>query len=156
VSIESALGGDLTLVFFLLVPGFIMMRVHDLLVPGPRRDFSRALLEVAVCGAINYGLMFWAFVRVVDPKLVKTHPVWHSLGLVILFFVVPVIWPVVWKVLSELEFVRRRVVPPVAKPWDDNFLPIAQEGIQVLGYRPSERGQESRGQVWQKIIRIHG
>jgi len=128
VSLESALGGNLTLVFFLLVPGLIMMKVHDLLVPGPRRDFSRAVLEVAVCGAINYALMLWAFVRVAEPKLANEHPVTHSVCLVALLFVVPIIWPCVWVALTKLEFVRRRIVPAVAKPWDDFFFKSQKRG----------------------------
>ena len=120
--------GDLTLVFFLLVPGFIMMRVHDLLVPGPRRDFSRAVLEVAVCGAINYGLMFWAFIRVVDPKLGQEQPVAQSLYLVVLLFIVPVIWPVSWVALSSRKTVKKWIVPAVAKPWDDFFFTSQKTG----------------------------
>jgi hypothetical protein len=45
----------LFLVFF--VPGFLSLKVYDLLVPGERRDFSRAAFDAVAYSALNFGVL---------------------------------------------------------------------------------------------------
>ena len=47
----------LFLIFF--IPGFVSIKVYDLLIPGEQRDFSKSILEVIGYSALNYGALSW-------------------------------------------------------------------------------------------------
>ena len=47
----------LFIVFF--VPGFISMKVYDLLVPGETRDASKSLLDAISYSTLNFAALFW-------------------------------------------------------------------------------------------------
>lgn len=128
MSFDTLLGGNLALLLFLVVPGFISIKVYDLLVPGDRRDFSRALLEMAAYGAINYGLLLGAFIRVIDASFASEHPYMQWGYLVLMLLVAPVLWPLLWLGLKKVSFIKRRTVPAIAKPWDDFFFKSQKTG----------------------------
>lgn len=127
MSFDSAFG-SLTLLLFFLVPGFISIKVYDLLVPGERRDFSKAILQVAAYGAINYALLFGAFLKVMNPHFAKENPHAQWVYLACMLLVAPIVWPVIWLGLRSIPFVQKRTVPAVAKPWDDFFFTSQKTG----------------------------
>ena len=43
----------LTLFLFFVVPGFIAMKVYDLLVPAERRNFGEAIVDVVTYSIFN-------------------------------------------------------------------------------------------------------
>lgn len=45
-----------TLILFLgfFVPGFLMIRIYDLLVPTERRDFSKSVFDAVAYSAVNF------------------------------------------------------------------------------------------------------
>ena len=60
-----------TLLLFLLffVPGFVSIKVYDLLVPGERRDFSKSFYEAIAYSALNVGVLFWVFDFILSAQL---------------------------------------------------------------------------------------
>jgi hypothetical protein len=44
----------LTLFFLFFLPGFVSLKVYDLLVPGEMRDFSRAFFDALSYSALNF------------------------------------------------------------------------------------------------------
>ncbi len=83
----------LLLFLVLFVPGFISMRVYDLLIPGERRDFSNCLFEAIGYSALNFAALSWFIVLVHSAGFPAAHPVWYGLSLAFILFVAPALWP---------------------------------------------------------------
>jgi len=123
MSIESALGGNLLVLLLVVIPGFIMMKVYDLIVPGERRDFSKALLAVLVFGCMNCAIIYWPYLYISKLGFVQDRPIIHYLLVILLLFGTPILWPILWCQLTErIGWIRDRIVPPRVSAWDWFFL----------------------------------
>ena len=81
----------LFLVFFL--PGFISIKVYDLMVPGERRDFSKSLLEAISYSTLNFAALFWLIAVIQNGNFYRSHFVLYSLSVAIIMVGVPACWP---------------------------------------------------------------
>jgi hypothetical protein len=111
----------LSLFLTMVVPGFVSLKVWDLLVPSERRDFSKSLVDAVAYSAINFALLFWLVAYVSRPDLFKESLFGYLTGHFLLLFAFPVFWPVALLWLMRTKFVSRFVVDPIQKPWDFVF-----------------------------------
>jgi hypothetical protein len=113
--------GKLTpfLVFFL--PGFISMKVYDLMVPGEPRDFSKSLFEAISYSTLNFAALFWLIVLIQTDDFYHKHLIWFSLSAAVIMVVVPACWPVVFLKLSTWGPLAKHFIHPIRKPWDYVF-----------------------------------
>jgi len=109
----------LLLVFF--VPGFISIKIYDLLVPGERRDFSSALIEALGFGALNFAMLSWIVLPLQHRALFSSHPLLDWLRILLVFLVMPAVWPVVFLRVAEWPIVARKLPHPVGEAWDMVF-----------------------------------
>lgn len=109
----------LFLVFFL--PGFVSMKVYDLLIPSPRRDFSKSLFEVLGYSALNFGALSWLIYLIHQNHFPTAHRYWYLFLLFWIMVGVPVLWPFVILKVFSIPFVAKYVIHPVSKPWDFVF-----------------------------------
>ena len=110
----------LFLIFF--IPGFISLKIYDLLIPRERRDFSKSLLEVLGYSSLNYAAFSWLIFLVYSRKLYQNHINCFLLILIIILFVAPAIWPVVLVTLfQKLKILSKFVIHPIPKAWDYIF-----------------------------------
>ncbi len=105
--------------FFL--PGFVSVRVYDLLVPGERRDFSSALLEVGAYSALNYALLFWPIAWALSAEPVASRLWTLYLLVMVVLIVAPAIWPYIYIKLAASGTLRGMVRHPTLKAWDFVF-----------------------------------
>lgn len=110
---------QLILVFF--VPGFISMKVYDLLVPSERRDFSKSVLEAVSFSCINFGILYWTILAIHRGALYAERPGLYYMALIAILFLAPILWPVVYLRILDLPLVKRRTIQPFPKPWDYVF-----------------------------------
>lgn len=111
----------LSLFLTMVVPGFVSLKVWDLLVPSERRDFSKSLVDAVAYSAINFALLFWLVAYVSRPDLFKESRFGYLTGHFLLLFAFPVFWPVAMLWLMRTKFVSSFVVDPIQKPWDFVF-----------------------------------
>ncbi len=110
----------LFLVFF--VPGFISLKVYDLLIPGERRNFSRSLLEVLGYSSLNYAAFSWLIFLIYSRKLYQNHINWFLVILIIVLFVAPAVWPFIFVTLfQKWKFLSKFIIHPIPKAWDYIF-----------------------------------
>jgi hypothetical protein len=108
----------LRLVFIYFVPGFISMKVYDMLVPSERRDFSKSLLEAVSFSSINFAILYWPLLAMQpDGFQLERQPLYSLL----ILFLAPSAWPFLLLWLMKVPFFRGRFVDPVLKPWDRFF-----------------------------------
>lgn len=114
-------GEKLALFLVMFVPGFISLKVWDLLVPSERRDFSKSLVEAVAYSAINFAFLFWLVDYLSTPGLAKLSPKSYFAGNFLLFFAFPLLWPIALLWLMNRPILARRIVNLVQKPWDYVF-----------------------------------
>jgi hypothetical protein len=104
------------IIFF--VPGFISMKIYDLLVPGTPKDFSKALPEAIGYSALNFGLLSWLIFLILAGDFRTAYPGWYYASLFLILFITPIIWPVLFLKVVQWGPMANLVVHPVQKPWD--------------------------------------
>jgi hypothetical protein len=109
----------LILIFF--VPGFISIKIYDLYVPSERRDFSKSLLEAVSFSCINFALLYWPIVTIHSNGFQNNHPAYYYLLALVMLFISPIFWPIIFSKITNLTFFRNKLIDPILKPWDRLF-----------------------------------
>ncbi len=109
----------LFLVFF--IPGFISIKVYDLLVPGEPRDFSKSLFDAVAYSSLNFAVLFPLIFFMLTSDFYTTHAVWFYLFSNLILFIFPIIWPVVILKLLSFPFLAKYIRNPIPTPWDYVF-----------------------------------
>jgi len=129
------------LVLFLgfFIPGFISLKVYDLLVPGERRDFSKSLLEAVGYSALNYAALSWLIILIHSKSFYDNYRVCYFLFLFLIMFVIPILWPFVFLKLSSWTPIAKHVVRhPIQEPWDYVFA-RRQSSWVIVHFRDGRR-----------------
>jgi hypothetical protein len=129
----------LALFLFFVVPGFVMIRTYDLIVPTERRNFGESFVDLFAYSFLILAVWFLPFFALVDNRE-SIHPVvYYSLFavvLVLVFFVSPIALAVGyyrlrtsdWLSRQTRKLVKGEIPSPSPTPWDFFF----QEDRAVL------------------------
>lgn len=109
----------LFLIFF--IPGFISIKVYDLLIPNERRDFSKSLFEAIGFSAINFAALSWLIIFINSENFYNEHNVWYLISLFCILFIAPIFWPFAFLKVSLWGPVAKYIIHPIQKPWDYIF-----------------------------------
>lgn len=109
----------LFLIFF--IPGFVSLKIYDLLIPGQQRDFSKSLVEVVGYSALNYAALSWLIIWLYSGNFYQEKRVWFIVSVVFIVLIVPAVWPVLFTRLWKWRPIARYIVHPIKKPWDYIF-----------------------------------
>ncbi|MCX7673523.1 MAG: DUF6338 family protein [Thiobacillaceae bacterium] len=112
------------LLLFLAVflPGFISLKVWDLLVPTEQRDFSKSLFDAIAYSALNFVVLAVLFLPELSRPPTRTHLSAQTvIKLVFVFFVAPMLWPIALKRLLTSKTLTRFIISPIRRPWDYVF-----------------------------------
>ncbi|TCL66518.1 hypothetical protein EDC14_101561 [Hydrogenispora ethanolica] len=109
----------LLLIFF--VPGFISLKVFELMVPGEKRNWQGALFEAIGFSCINFALTFWVFFPINSADFYRRHPFWFYLIHFGILFILPIIWAISLNALLKLDFFAGKIVELVPTAWDYFF-----------------------------------
>jgi hypothetical protein len=106
----------LFLIFF--VPGFISLKVYDLLIPGERRDFTKSFFDAMAYTALNFAALLWLIALVRSNRL----NIWQwYIAMLVLLIVMPAVWPIVFLQIRKHRAIARWIASPNARVWDDIF-----------------------------------
>jgi len=111
----------LTLFLVFFVPGFISIKVYDLMVPGDPRDVSKSVFEAISYSTLNFAALFWLIIFVQQENFYQTHRFVYSLSVAAIMIVVPACWPLLFLKLSTWRRISKHFVQPIRKPWDYVF-----------------------------------
>jgi hypothetical protein len=94
--------GTLPLFLIYFVPGFVALKVYDLLVPSERRDFSKSSFDAIAFSALNFAVL-WPLVRLVlSHDFSFAHPILETIFVFVILLIMPALWPVIWvKILCD-------------------------------------------------------
>lgn len=109
----------LFLAFFM--PGFISIKVYELIVATKRHDFSNSVLEAIGYSVLNFTVLSWLIILISSPDFNKNRPILYFICIIIIFFIFPTIWPLLFIKASKLRIFKKYILRPVNMPWDDVF-----------------------------------
>jgi len=109
----------LFLVFF--IPGFVSIRIYDLLVPGEQRDFSKCLFDAIGYSTLNFAALFWLIIIIHSKNFYAHYKIWYFICLFLIVFIIPILWPILLLKLSNNKRIAQYIRDPIQKPWDYVF-----------------------------------
>lgn len=115
----------------IVTPGFIALKVYDLLSPAARGTTAERLIDAMVYSAINYSLLAWPVLWVKDERLWDTNRSLFAMLLLFGVFVVPVVWTLAWHVFRARKSVQRFFPHPTGSAWD-YFFSLKQPGWVIV------------------------
>jgi len=108
----------LTLFLIFFVPGFISLKVYDLLIPGETRDFTKSVFDAIAYSALNFGALLWVIVPLESGHLSP----WESYTATFFLLIgVPALWPVLFLQIRKHRKVAQWITSPNARVWDEIF-----------------------------------
>lgn len=111
----------LALFLFFIVPGFVAVRVYDLIVPSERRNFGESFVDLIAYSLLILTVWFLPFYALVSNRdSLKTGQYYglFALGVVLVVVISPVVLAVAVYKLRTADFFRGRVVHPSPTGWD--------------------------------------
>jgi hypothetical protein len=111
------------LILFVIVflPGFVSLKIYDLLVPSHRRDFSKSMFDVIAYSVINFALALPLIYLIHTVSSLYDHGWAAIISLIIVVFIVPTGLPFLMVKIFSWPVVARRIIHPIPKPWDYFF-----------------------------------
>jgi len=111
----------LELFLFFVVPGFIAVKVHDLIIPRSDRKLADSLIEIVSYGMINSALLFWAFTHLQAQGFKGQHPAIYNLALIFLLVVIPSILAFIATRVRSWKPLLKLILDPSPTAWDYFF-----------------------------------
>jgi hypothetical protein len=119
----------LILVFFF--PGFISLKVYDLLVPNEKRNFSNDFLDAVSYSLLNLGLLIFLLAPAIYFKWYEN--IWIFCSLVFMTLVAcPVLWPVLLRKIHTTKIYGKLFGSPIKRSWDWFF--SKKESLWVVAH----------------------
>ena len=103
------------------VPGFIALKVYELLVPSEARDPSQSIIEAVAYSCINYAFFSWLLIVDALFAWASTAPVLHGIIIFIVLFLAPIGLAFGYWKLRHVKFFIKHLRHPIPKPWDYVF-----------------------------------
>src|SRR5436309_1842464 len=107
---------QLPLLLLLVLPGFISIRVFEMLVPARATSAGREALEALSYGAINFGI--WAIPVLHWIAWLRVRPVRFTLVAVSLLIVSPAALAIAARALLTWPYLRKWIIHPTPTAWD--------------------------------------
>lgn len=105
----------------LVLPGFISLKVYDLIVAGENRDFSKSIVESIAYSVLNFAVLSWLIIKISAPDYWIESPFFYWISIVHIFIVFPSVWPFIFVSLSKLKIFKKHLLNPINQPWDKFF-----------------------------------
>jgi len=111
----------LTLFLIFFLPGFISMKVYDLMVAGEPRDISKSVFEAIAYSTLNFGALFWLIAIIQADDFYHRHLILYSMAVAAIMVVAPACWPFLFLKFSTWGPIAKHFIHPIRKPWDFVF-----------------------------------
>ncbi len=115
-----------------VIPGFISLKVYELLNPGVQKESSKQIIDAVTYSCVNYAILFAPIVAVENGALGKESPILHSLFFLVVLFLAPIIWALLWQRIRTTKYIQKAIPHPTQKPWDYVFLKGEPYWVKVI------------------------
>ena len=115
-----------------VIPGFISLKVYELLCPGSSKNSSKQIIDAVAYSCINYALLFWPIQFVEKTALSTNYPNVYALFYLVVLFVAPIAWVAGQKILRTRKIFQKIAPHPTQKPWDFIFSKREPYWVKVI------------------------
>ena len=113
---------DKVFLFLVLVlPGFISLKVYDLVIASEKRDFSKSIIESICFSVLNFSALSVLLVYISTSDFVANHPVQYWASIILIFLIMPILWPFIFLRISNTAYLKKYILSPYKQPWDYVF-----------------------------------
>ncbi|WP_180042001.1 MULTISPECIES: DUF6338 family protein [unclassified Acinetobacter] len=106
---------------FFIMPGFISLKVYNLLCPGKLPDFSTQMFSSIMYSCLSYAIhlpIYLISATLQDFSIITWKHVLFITSLILIF---PAVIPVAWLFIRKIEWVNNFLPHPTNSPWDYVF-----------------------------------
>ena len=100
----------------LIMPGFISIKVWNLIIPSKSRALKDSFLDALAYSFLNFALLFWLMLIIRRIDLTWLRGMLYG----VLMGVGSVLWPILLKVVATRKF-QRIIINPIPRAWDYFF-----------------------------------
>jgi hypothetical protein len=126
----------LQLFLALFIPGFLIIKVYDILFPNSSRDFSKAWFDAVAFSSLHYGVCYIYMTIMGYSQIIPT----ASIVFIWVIFI-PSIYPFLFLGVVKSGLFHRFFIHPIQRPWDFFFskqkvcwvLVYLKNGIKIAG-----------------------
>ncbi|EMI5491225.1 hypothetical protein REJ26_002346 [Providencia stuartii] len=127
----DVLNQDKLILFFLfIVPGFISLKIYNLLQPSNYIESSKLVIDAITYSGINYAFLAIPIYFVEKSQLISDCPFLYYLFYVFVFIIFPVILPFIFLRIRKSEWCAK-LPHPTGKAWDYVFQNAPESWIKV-------------------------
>jgi len=112
---------SLTFFIILWVPGFISVKIHDLLIPPKERDYSKSIYEVISYSLFNYALLSPLLYLGFQGNFYLNFRLLFFVILVFTYLVFPILLPIILINLRKSKCVIKYIQNPTTTSWNYIF-----------------------------------
>ena len=141
----------LTLFLIFFLPGFISMKVYDLMVPSAPREAAKSLHEAISYSALNFGFWSWLIALLFAGDYYHRHFIWFSFAVVLILLVAPIFWPFAYLKLASWAPIAKTTSPT---PFKSPGTTIFRKANFVLDYRSPQKWAQNRRALRHKVFRV--
>ncbi|MFA6924678.1 MAG: DUF6338 family protein [Bacteroidales bacterium] len=109
----------LFLLFF--IPGFIAMKIYQLIISSEKTNFSEAIFEAIGFSCINFVLFSWVLIPIHRNNFYEEYTLWYYILMFLILFVTPVLLSILFICLTKLKFFKKHTINLVKSSWDFLF-----------------------------------
>ena len=104
-----------------VVPGFISIKVYDLLVPSETINSSKMIIDAIAYSSINYTILLIPILLIEINNINEIHKNLYMFFYFFTLFIFPIFLAIFWKWLRSRDFIQKNIPHPTPKPWDYIF-----------------------------------
>jgi hypothetical protein len=108
----------LTLFIFFVVPGFISLKIYELLFPKAPKDTTQQLIDAIAYSSINYAILIFPIFIVETGTFRQLHPYFYMSFYLFAMFATPVLTCFAYSWARRTEFMQQFFPHPTLRPWD--------------------------------------
>lgn len=115
-----------------VIPGFIAIKVYQLIFPGSHRSSSEQIIDAIAYSCMNYAVLMLPIYWVESVGLSNVHPKLYVLFYFAVIFISPVVLVFIWARLRAGTWMLKNAPHPTSKPWDFVFSQRKPYWIKVV------------------------
>ncbi|EGD1988141.1 hypothetical protein IAL07_004667 [Salmonella enterica] len=113
--------GKLFIFVLFVVPGFISIKVYEVLHPSVKKESSKLIIDAVAYSCINYGIWFLPAYFAEKYNLYEHATFFYYCIYVVIFLISPLLLPLILHKLRLSVFLKNRLPHPIGQPWDYFF-----------------------------------
>ena len=116
-----------------VIPGFISLKVYDLLAHGRGVEKTAdRLVDAVAYSSLNYALLSAPIFLIEHYGIQNAHPVWYGVFYACVLFLFPALWAYIWYRLRNTQMFQNSMRHPIDKPWDYVFSQRKPYWIRIM------------------------